>query len=124
MVFPVAAVQTLEREAGKAVTAVAVPVLEPAAQLLHAMVDAVLNLATPHATHVVAPVPASVLVTDPAAQLMHEVCPAEGWYIPAAQAVAPRQLLVAVPLVVHDVDPPLVVTRYDPAGACVHDPPL
>ena len=42
---------------------------------------------------------------------------------PAAQLVAPRQLVV-VPLVVHDVDPPLVVTRYLPAAACVHVPPV
>jgi hypothetical protein len=27
-----------------------------------------------------------------------------------------------VPLVEHDVDPPLVVTRYLPAAACVHVP--
>jgi hypothetical protein len=32
--------------------------------------------------------------------------------------------LVVVPLVVHDVDPPLVVTRYLPAVACVHVPPV
>jgi hypothetical protein len=30
--------------------------------------------------------------------------------------------LVVVPLVSHDVDPPLVVTRYLPAAACVHVP--
>ena len=40
----------------------AVPVLEPAAQLLHAIVDAVLILAMPHAVHVVAPELVSVLV--------------------------------------------------------------
>ena len=40
----------------------AVPVLEPAAQLLHAIVDAVLILAMLHAEHIVAPVEASVLV--------------------------------------------------------------
>ena len=40
----------------------------PAAQLLHAIVEAVLIVAMPHAVHVVAPVLASVLVMDPAAQ--------------------------------------------------------
>ena len=54
-------------------------------------------------------------------QLEHEACPAEDVYDPAAQLAAPRQL-VAVPLVEHDVDPPLVVTRYLPAAACVHVP--
>ena len=70
-----------------------------------------------------APVLEPVLVMEPAAQLLHELCPAEDVYDPAAQSVAPRQL-VAVPLVVHDVDPPLVVTRYLPAAACVHVPPV
>ena len=123
-ICPVAAVHTLERSAGNAATTVAVPVLEPAAQLVHAAVETVLIVAMAHAVHVVAPVAVSVLVMDPATQAVQLADPAEGWYVPAAQAVAPRQLLVAVPLLLHDVDPPLVVTRYDPAGACVHDPPL
>jgi hypothetical protein len=41
-VRPVAAVQTWEREAGKAVTVVAVPVDWPASQLEQAVVDAAL----------------------------------------------------------------------------------
>ena len=67
-VCPVAATQTLGRSAGKAATSVAVPVDSPAAQLLHATVEAVLNLAMAHAVQLVAPVPASVLVTEPALQ--------------------------------------------------------
>ena len=97
--------------------------LEPAAQLLHAVVEAVLILATPHAVHVVAPALVRVLVTEPALHVAHEACPAEDVYVPAAQSVAPRQLVV-VPLVVHDVVPPLSVTRYLPAAACVHVPPV
>ena len=68
VVFPVAAVHTLERSAGNAATTVAVPVLEPAAQLVHAAVETVLIVAMAHAVHVVAPVEASVLVMDPASQ--------------------------------------------------------
>ena len=103
-VCPVAAVQTFERSAGKAATTVAVPVLEPAGQLLHATVGSVLFLAVAHAVHVVAPVAASVLVMDPAGQAVQlaavqeavqigvgegaGVPPAEGVrrYLPAAQA--------------------------------------
>ena len=59
-----------------------------------------------------------------AAQLLHEACPAEDVYDPAAQSVAPRQLVVVPPLVEHDVVPLLVVTRYLPAAACVHVPPV
>jgi hypothetical protein len=98
-----------------------VPVDLPAAQLLQAMVEAVLYLATGHSMHEVAPVEASVLVIEPAAQLVHESCPADDVYVPAAQFVAPRQL-VAVPLVVQDVVPPLTVTKYFPAVASVHVP--
>ena len=96
-VCPVAAVQTFERSAGKAATTVAVPVLEPAGQLLHATVEAVFAVAMAQAVQVVAPEAVSVLVTDPAGQTVqlfavHEaVQPApvagERRYLPAAQAV-------------------------------------
>ena len=194
-VCPVSGVQASEREAGKAVTVVGVPVDLPGSQSAQAMVEAVPNLATAHAVHEMAPAAVSVLVTEPAAQLahatveaalnvpaaqatqvvppalarvsvmepeaqvahatveaalyfpgiqavqeiaprlvsvlvtepaaqaVHEVCPAEDVYVPAAQSVAPRQLAVVL-LVVQDVDPPLVVTRYLPAAACVHVPPV
>ena len=72
VICPFAAVQTSEREAGKAATTVAVPVDWPASQLAQATVDAVLNLPMSQAVHVVAPVEASVLVTLPAAQTTHE----------------------------------------------------
>jgi hypothetical protein len=86
-------------------------------------VEDALYVPAAHAVHEMAPVAVSVLVTEPAGQLLHELCPAVDVYVPAAQSVAPRQL-VAVPLVVHDVDPPLTVARYLPAAACVHEPPV
>ena len=146
VVCPVAATQTLERSAGKATTTVAVPVLEPAGQLLHATVEAVLNLAVEHAEHVVAPVPVSVLVTDPAAQAVqlfavHEAeqpAPVDGVkrYLPAAQAmhdVAPvlEPVLVMEPAAqavqlasVQEEEQPAPVDgvrRYLPAAQAMHD---
>ena len=76
-VRPVAAVQTSEREAGKAVTVVAVPVDWPASQLAQAVVEAALYFPTSHAVQLVAPVLASVSVTEPALHVEHELCPAE-----------------------------------------------
>jgi len=118
-VCPVAAVHTLERSAGKAAITLAVPVLEPAAQLVHAAVETVLIVAMPHAVHVVAPVEASVLVMDPAGQAVqlaevHEaeqigvgegagVPPADGVrrYLPASQA-AQEDAPVLEPVLVMD----------------------
>jgi hypothetical protein len=80
-------------------------------------------MAMAQAVQLVAPVTVRVFVMKPLGQVVHEACPAEDVYVPAAHNVVPRQLVV-VPLVVHDIVPPLVVTRYLPAAACVHDPPV
>ena len=76
-VCPVAGTQTSEREAGKAVTAIAVPVEWPASQLAQAVVEAALYFPASHAVQLVAPVLVSVSVTEPALQVAHELCPAE-----------------------------------------------
>jgi len=61
-VLPVDGVHTAARVSGKAVTVVAVPVDWPALQLAQAMVEAVLNVATAHSVHEMAPAAVSVLV--------------------------------------------------------------
>ena len=67
-VCPVAATQTLGREAGKAAAAVAVPVDWPALQLAQAMVEDALYVPTEQAVQVFAPATVSVLVMEPAGQ--------------------------------------------------------
>ena len=108
-VCPVAAVQTFERSAGKAATTVAVPVLEPAGQLLHATVGSVLFVAVGQAVHVVAPVAASVLVMDPAAQTVQ---------LSAVHAAGePVQMGVGV----EGVPPTEGVRRYFPAAQAAQE---
>jgi hypothetical protein len=106
-ICPVNGDHTSEREAGKAVTTVAVPVDWPAAQSTQAMVEAVLYLAIAQAVHVVAPVEASVLVTEPAAQTAQAVVDT-ALYLPMSQAV---QLVAPVLVSVLVTEPALHVVH-------------
>ena len=82
----------------------AVPVDMPAAQLAHAVVEAVLYLATPHAVHEVPATAASVSVTEPAGQVAHTMLPVVGEFgvgtaatqSPAAHAVQANIILAPV----------------------------